>query len=98
MAAANIDLNALPSTVECSATEFRINLLGPSCSLVNVGVEPIFLKFDASGDIARDGLQHDGEIQVAPNDSVPLAKSVTFVRHQCAAGKVSKLWYVPHEG
>ena len=98
MAAANVDLNALPSTVECDATEHRIGLLGLSCSLVNVGLESVYLKFDEEGDIDADGLQHNGELQLGPNDTLPVAAGLTFVRHQCGAGKATKLWYVPSAG
>ena len=95
MAAADVDLNAMPATVECESTEHRIVILGSNVSLVNVGLEAVFLKFSDDGDLDRDGLQHDGEIKLDPDDSVPLPSGATFVRHQCAAGQVTKLWYIP---
>ena len=95
MTAANITLNALPSTVECSDTEFRITVKGANCNLMNVGTEAVFLKFSDDGALDRDGDQHDGEIQLDPNDSIPLPSGATFVRHQCAAGKVTKMQYFP---
>ncbi len=95
MAAADIDLNAMPATVECDATEHRVVILGSNVSLVNVGLEAVFLKFSDDGELARDGLQHDDEIRLGPDDSIPLPTGATFVRHQCAAGLETKLWYMP---
>ena len=95
MAAGDIGLNAMPATVECDATARRIGIAGSNVSLVNVGLEAVFLKFSDDGDLDRDGLQHDGEIRLGPDDSIPLPTGATFVRHQCAAGLTTKLWYMP---
>ena len=95
MAAADLDLNAMPATVECDATEHRINIAGSNVSLVNIGLEPVYLKFSDDGDLDRDGLQHDGEIKLDPDDSIPVPSGATFVRHQCGAGTETKLWYMP---
>ena len=98
MASADIALNANVATVECDDTVHRITLDGANCNLVNVGAQSIFLSMINDGALHRDGLQHDGEIQLDPNDSVPFPAEASFVRHQCAAGQVSKLWYVPRSG
>ena len=95
MAAGNIDLHAMPSTVECTDAEFRITILGANVSLVNIGLQAVYLKFSDNGDLDRDGLQHDGEVKLDPDDSIPLPTGATFVRHQCASGQVTKMWYMP---
>ena len=98
MVAGNITLNDKIATVECDDTARRITIESAGASLVNVGARPVFLSMVDGGDLARDGLQKDGEIELAPNDSVPLPAEASFVRHQCATGQTSKLWFIPRAG
>lgn len=98
MAAADITLNAMFATVECDSTARRITIESAGASLVNVGSYSVFLTMVDGGDLSRDGLQHDGEIELAPNDSVPVPVEASFVRHQCLATQTSKLWFVPRAG
>ncbi len=98
MAAGDITLNDKIATVECDATARRISIESAGASLVNVGANPVFLSMIDGGDLSRDGLQHDGEIELAPNDSIPLPAEASFVRHQCAAAQTSKLWFIPRAG
>lgn len=95
MAAADITLNAMPATIECTDAEFKITINGSNVSLVNIGLQSVFLKFSNDGDLDRDGLQHDGEIELGPDDSIPLPTGATLVRHQCASGQATKMWYMP---
>ena len=98
MAAGDITLNAKIATVECDSTARRITIASAGASLVNVGSNPVFLSMVDGGDLSRDGLQHDGEIELDPNDSVPLPAEASFVRHQCAATQTSKMWFIPRAG
>jgi hypothetical protein len=100
MAAADITLGKKIATVECDDNVHKITIRGAGASLVNVGASPVFISMVAEegGDLSRDGLQHDGEIELAANDSIPLPADASFVRHQCAVGRTSKLWYVPRAG
>lgn len=98
MAAADIALNDKIATVESDDTARRIDIGSAGASLVNVGSYPIFISMVDGGDLDRDGLQHDGEIQLDPNDSVPIPVEASFIRHQCAATQTSKLWFIPRAG
>ena len=98
MAAADIILNDKVATVECDDTARKITINSAGASLVNVGSFPVFLSMVDGGDLARDGLQHDGEIELGPNDSIPVPAEASFIRHQCAATQTSKLWFIPRAG
>jgi len=98
MAAGDIALNDKIATVECDDTARRITIASAGASLVNVGSNPVFLSMVDGGDLSRDGLQHDGEIELAPNDSVPIPAEASFIRHQCASSLTSKLWFIPRAG
>ena len=97
MAAGDIALNAMIATVECDEVARKITLDGAACSLVNIGVSPVYITKEVTA-LHRDGLQHDGEIELLPDDSIPLPADAAFVRHQCAAGLSTKLWYIPSAG
>jgi len=98
MAAADITLNSMIATVECDDTARRITIESAGASLVNIGSYPVFLSMVDGGDLARDGLQRDGEIELGPNDSVPIPAEAAFIRHQCTATQTSKLWFIPRAG
>lgn len=98
MAAADITLNSNVATIECDATVHKITIESAGASIVNIGAESVFISMVDGGDLERDGLQHDGEIEMAPNDSVPIPVEAAFVRHQCAVGKTTKLWFIPRAG
>jgi len=98
MAVGDIVLNANVATVEVDATPHKITLDGAACSIVNVGDYPVYISQNSSGNLHRDGLQHNGEIELLPNDSIPLPADAKFIRHQCPDGVTSKLWYVPAAG
>jgi hypothetical protein len=100
MAAADITANAKIATIEVDDTEHTITVESAGGSLVNVGSNPVFISMNSKQDgaLARDGLQHDGEIQLDPNDSIPLPAETSSLREQCAATKTSKLWWIPKAG
>lgn len=99
MAAGDITLDALWATIECDDTERVITLSGAGGSFVNVGPNPVYLSLNpAQVAIAADGLQHDGEIELSPSDSVPLPANPTMVRHKCGTALTTKLWFIPRAG
>lgn len=98
MAAADITLNDKIATVESDATARTITIESAGASLVNVGTEKVYISMNPDGDLGRDGLQRDGEIALDPNDSIPIPIEASFVRHQCADGTTSKLWFIPRAG
>ena len=98
MAVADISLNSLIATVECDDTVHKITIGSAGASLVNIGLLPVFLSMVDGGDLARDGNQRDGEIELGSNDSIPLPAEAAFIRHQCATGKTTKLWFIPRAG
>ncbi len=98
MAAGDITLNNKIATVECDDTARKITIESAGANIVNVGANPVFLSMVDGGDLARDGLQRDGEIELAPNDSIPVPVEAAFIRHQCAVAQTSKLWFIPRAG
>jgi hypothetical protein len=40
-------------------------------------------------------LQHEGEVEVAAGDTIPIPQGAKFIEHQCGAGLTTKLWFVP---
>ncbi len=99
MAAADITVNAKIATIECDATSHKITIDAAGGSLTNVGGSSVFLSMNIEGtDLSRDGLQHDGEIRLDPNDTVAIPADALFVRNQCAAGQTSALWFIPQLG
>lgn len=98
MAAADMTVNAKIATIECEATPHKITIDSAGGSICNVGSYPVFVSQTTGGDLFRDGLQHDGEIELAPGDSISLPADARFFRHQCAAGQTSKLWFIPALG
>jgi len=98
MAAADITVDGMWATIECSDSTFTITIRDSQASLANVGAESVFLSMEGAGAIPVDGLQHNGCIELGAGDSVPMPSGTPFVRHRCAAGKTSKLWYSPVAG
>lgn len=98
MAAADITLNDKIATVESDATARKITIESAGATLVNVGTEKVYISMNPDSALSRDGLQHDGEIEMAQNDSVPIPIEASFVRHQCPDGLTSKLWFIPRAG
>lgn len=93
MAAGDITLGKKFATIESETTEHRITLDGAAGFLVNVGGNNVYLSMN-SEDFAADGLQHDGEIELGPDDSIPLPNLTSFVRHKTVSG-TSVLWFIP---
>lgn len=98
MAVADITVNEKWATIECDDSPHRIVIDSTGASIVNVGAKSVFLSMLSGGDLERDGLQHNGEIQLDPNDSVPVPVDASFVRHQCLTAEITKLWFVPRAG
>ena len=99
MAADDITVNAKIATIECDATDHRITIDAAGGSLTNVGGSSVFLSMNNEGDdLNRDGLQHQGEVRLDPDDTIDLPADVLFIRNQCAAGQTSALWFVPRLG
>ena len=98
MAAGDISLNSKIATVECDDTPHKITIGSAGASVVNVGLLPVFLSMVDGGDLARDGDQRDGEIELGANDSIPIPVEAAFIRHQCSTGKSTKLWFIPRAG
>lgn len=98
MAAADITVNQKWATIEVDDTARKITVESAGGNIVNVGSQSVFLSMSTEGDLARDGLQNDGEIELAPDDSVPVPADASGVRFQCAASQVSKLWFIPRAG
>jgi hypothetical protein len=48
--------------------------------------------------LVRDGAQHDDEIWLDANDSIPIPAQASQIKNQCAAGTTTKLFYVPRLG
>ena len=98
MATADIVVNSMWATIECDDMEHKIDVEGIGGALVNVGTQPVFLSMEGSGNLHRDGLQHDGEIKLETGDTVPLPAEGVKIRQQCAAGQTTLLWYCPKAG
>lgn len=98
MAVGDISLNNKIATVECDDAVHKIAIESAGANIVNVGANPVFLSMVDGEALHRDGLQHDGEIELAPNDSIPVPVEAAFMRHQCAAGQTTKLWFIPRAG
>ena len=98
MAAGDITVNAKWATIEADATARKITVDSAGGNLVNVGGQAVFLSMTNSGDLQRDGLQNDGEIQINPDDSIPIPAEASFIRYQCAAGQTTTLWFIPRAG
>lgn len=98
MAAGDITVNDKLATIECDVTARKVKIESAGSSIVNVGTAKVFISMLDGEDLHRDGLQHDGEIQLDPNDSIPLPRDASFFRHQCATGQTTKLWYIPRAG
>lgn len=98
MAAGDLTVNEKWATIEADATARKLTVESSGGSLVNVGGQAVFLSMNSSNDLQKDGLQIDGEIQINPDDSIPLPAETSFVRYQCAAGQSTKLWFIPRAG
>ena len=97
MAAGDIAVNSNWATIESDDTLRKITCTGVGGSLVNFGTARIFLGM-AVDSLARDGLQHDGEIYLDGGDSIPVPAEAHIILHQCGAGSTSTLVYVPRLG
>ncbi len=97
MAAADIDLTTRFATIECDSTKHEIRITdAPKASLTNLGPSNVFIRDRIeAGDLARDGAQREGEIELEPGDSVPLPDGSSKLEQQCLAAQTSKLWYIP---
>jgi len=96
MAAGDITLNAAWATIECDTTVRRIITSGVGGSLTNIGITRVYLGIGLDA-LAKDDAQHDGEIYLDTNDSVPIPKNASPIIHQTAAG-TTKLWFIPQMG
>lgn len=98
MAAGPITVARRLATIECTDSKNVITIAGPGkSSLTNLGPSNVFIRDlpDASANLARDGAQRNGEIELEVGDSVPLPDGATKIEHQCIAAQTSKMWYVP---
>lgn len=96
MAAADETVGAIPSTIEADGAVHKLTITAARASLANVGDFDVFLQFDSSGVLSRDGLQHVGEIQLEPGDSIPLPENTKFLETQCKVGETTSMWYLPN--
>lgn len=97
MAAADIAVNSKWATIECDATAHKIEVGGVGGSLTNIGDARVYLGMGIDS-LAKDDAQHDGEIWLDPNDSIPIPAQASPILHQCASGSTTKLWYIPKMG
>lgn len=96
MAAADITLNAKWATIESDTDPHRINLNGVGGSITNIGATRVYLGIGVDS-LEKDDLQHDGEIYLDQNDSVPVPANSSPIIHATAAG-TTKLWFIPRMG
>jgi len=97
MAAADITVNQKWATIECDDSVHRVTVAGVGGSLTNIGDARVYLGMGIDA-LARDDAQHDGEIWLDPNDSIPVPAQASPILHQCAASSSTKLWYIPKMG
>ena len=97
MAAADITVNEKWATIEVDDTVHVVTVQGVGGSFTNIGSARVFLGMDKDA-LDRDGLQHNDEVYLDANDSIPISAQATLVKVQCAASASSKLWYIPRMG
>jgi len=98
MAAGDLTVNSKWATVECDDTVHTLTVEGVGGALTNIGSQKVYLSMEGSGALHRDGLQHDGEIELDSGDTVPVPAEGVKIRHQCLASGATKLWYTPKAG
>ena len=94
MAAGEITVGNKWATIESASSVNKIIIDKASGSLVNAGDVAVFVSMNAEGTVHADGLQHDGEVQLDPGDTIPLPRLTSVVYHK-TAGAAGKLWYAP---
>ena len=100
MAAADSTQGRRIATIEADATK-HLHILQnvPKCSLTNNGPSNVYLRdIPEVGDLARDGLQRIGEVELEVGDSYPLPDGHDKFELQCLAAQSAKLWYTPNRG
>lgn len=100
MAAADITVGRRIATIECDSTKHVITLDNvPKAAITNLGPSNVFIRdIPETGDLARDGAQRIGEVELEVGDSFPLPDGNAKFEQQCLAAQTSKLWYVPVRG
>ena len=99
MASGPITVDARWATIECDAAKNDVTISNTRASIANVGDQNVFISVNKpAGDLFRDGLQHAGEVELEPGDSIPLPAGLTKFQHQCLAAQTTKLWYLPDVG
>ena len=99
MAAGPIAVDHRWATIECDATKNEVTIQVARATIANVGDQNVFISLNnPAGDLFRDGLQHVGEVELEPGDSIPLPASLPKFQHQCLAAQTTKLWYLPSIG
>ncbi len=84
------------ATVECDENKFELESDQPRFALANKGDFNVYIGmvYDA-GDLQRDGLRVDGEIELEPGDSITVPEGTNKVEFQCKAGEATVMWYIP---
>ncbi len=96
MAAADITVAGKFATIEMDATKREITITNANGVLVNVGANTGFISMNRNAaDLFRDGLQHVGEVQLEPGDSIALPGGTPFIEEQCLAAQTTTLWWIP---
>lgn len=96
MAAGNVSLVDRIATVECDANKFKLESNQPSFFLTNKGPNNVYLGMTfGAGDLQRDGLGVDGEVELEPGDGIPIPQGTTKVEFQCKAAEMAVMWYNP---
>jgi len=98
MAAGNLTVNSKWATIECDDAVHTLTVEGVNGALTNIGTQKVFLSMNSDGALHRDGLQHDGELELDFGDTVPVPAEGVRIRHQCLSGGTTKLWYTPKAG
>ncbi len=95
MAAENIELSGITwATIESADVPNRVKVQGVPGNIVNIGEKSVFVSTNGKN-LARDGLQREGEVELQPGDTMPVPPEAKTFHHQTLDTEVGKLWYVP---
>ena len=94
MGAANILVKKLLATIESDETPHLVTFAGNQRGggVLNSGEKSVFIRLDIET-FQADGLQADGEIELASGGNLVLPNNANFFRHRCAAGETSTIMY-----